>query len=130
MSDILREVAREALENREVVERIDYPTCLMNQLHYCQLALSLAGWKTFCNAVIALYTMLTTESDEQFEKEIRSATLLVKRRTGKYYKDIGPTPSEIIVTEERFDYIEVFRACLGLMKRKGLLLHERKMEIL
>lgn len=130
--DVFRElVKREALESREVVERIDYTHALLTQLHYCQLALSLGGWESVGNAVVALMMMLETEADEQFSKEIEASTFVVSVWTGMYAKDVGSylgSPAKIYRIETRYDYMGIFRACISLMNRRGLLLHERKEE--
>jgi len=124
MSDVLKEAAREALRNKELIENLDYPNALMFQLRICQLA-GMLSWVDFGNAVLTLANMLHVEGDKQFFEDYKSSIFKIRKPSGKY----SPvTRREIYTTIRQIDYMKVFRASLSLMKRKGLLLHERAVE--
>lgn len=114
---------------RTITEQMDYKDAIMRQIDQCRWAL-LYGYSVFSTNVVMLLNMIPEEDkDEQFNEDIENAKVGVitwKKSGGR--NDV--TRKEIYVKVESPDYFALFRACINLFRRRGMLWGESKAEVI
>lgn len=92
---------------------------IQKQIDNCEFVAQF-DYEGFARSVIVLLNMIPEEDqDEMFIEEIGNATFKVLVPTGRYGGHGGMT-YEIMEDTIEYDHLRIFRACINLLRRRGL----------
>lgn len=104
---------------RTISEKLNYTLLLQKQIDNCEFVAQYS-YDAFARSVIVLLNMIPEEDqDEKFEEEVANATFKVKVPTGRY-GGFGGSTYEIMHEAIEYDHLKIFRACINLLRRRGL----------
>lgn len=104
---------------RTISEKINYSSLLQRQIDNCMFTAQYS-YEAFARSVVVLLNLMPTiDIDEQFSEEVKKSTFQVKIPTGRY-GGFGGSTYEIMKTKKEYNYFKILRACIDLLRRRGL----------
>ncbi len=104
---------------RTVADKVNYSYLIQKAIDNCLFCIQYS-YEAYARATIALLNcMPNQETDEEFKEEVKNATFKVLIPTGKY-GGFGGQTYEITKEAMEYDHFAIFRACINLLRRRGL----------
>ena len=121
---------RVASLQKTITEQMDYKHAILRQIEACQFGL-LYGWRPFSTNVIMLINMIPEDDkDDQFNEDVENAKVPVEIKTDKRIDRTWHSRRGHVYTKGWMkDYFALFRACINLFRRRGMLWSETQQEV-
>jgi len=109
---------------RTLTSQLDYTRAILRQIENCQFA-GLYGENAFARSIIILINMIPDDdTDDQFKEDVENAKGVKSIRTGHW-----KGRKEVVKQVETFNFHALFKACINLFRRRGLLWGESQTEV-
>jgi len=128
---IFRREEDRAIVDRHLGDKVNFAYIIQRQLVIIQQA-ELVGYDTFVLAVNGLLNLIpSSEVDERFKKDLQNCKVLVEVGTGVYSHEMRIMTGTMEIKEKRWlwDPYATLRACIDLLRRRGLLLVEKERQV-